>query len=57
MNAFTKRNESLAAKWAKPRILKTVARNPRYHGYYIESGAQAEASTLKTQRILKGALR
>ncbi len=55
MNAFTKRNESLAAKWAKPRILKTVGRNPRYHGYYIESGAQA--STLKTQRILKGALR
>lgn len=57
MNAFTKRNESLAAKWAKPRILKTVDRNPRYHGYYIESGAQAQASTLKTQRIVKGALR
>jgi len=57
MNAFTKRNESLAAKWAKPRILKTVGRNSRYHGYYIESGAQAQASTLKTQRILKGALR
>lgn len=57
MNAFTKRNESLASRLTKPRILKTVARNPRYHGYYIESGAQAQASTLKTQRILKGALR
>ncbi|ULR87422.1 hypothetical protein [Comamonas sp. B21-038] len=57
MNAFSKRNESLATQLTKPRILKTVDRNPRYHGYYIESGAQAQASTLKTQRILKGALR
>ena len=57
MNAFTKRNESLASRLTKPRILKTVDRNPRYHGYYIESGAQAQASTIKTQRILKGALR
>lgn len=57
MTAFAIPRQSLASKWAKPRILKTVDRNPRYHGYYIESGAQAQASTLKTQRILKGALR
>ena len=57
MNAFTVPAKSLASGLTKPRILKTVDRNPRYHGYYIESGAQAQASTLKTQRILKGALR
>jgi hypothetical protein len=55
--AFTLPLQSLASRLTKPRILKTVDRNPRYHGYYIESGAQAQASTLKTQRILKGALR
>ena len=57
MNALTKRSESIATHFKPPRILKSVERNPRYHGYYIESGAQAQASTLKTQRILKGALR
>ena len=57
MTAFAILRQSLAAKWTKPRILKTVERNPRYHGYHIESGAQAQASTLRTQRILKGALR
>ena len=56
MNAFTVPAKSLASRLTKPRILKTVDRNPRYHGYYIESGTKAQASFLKTQKILKGAM-
>lgn len=56
MNAFTKRNESIATHFKPPRILKSVDRNPRYHGYYIESGAKAQESTLKTQRIRKASI-
>lgn len=57
MNAFTIPAKSLASKINQAKPLTKVDSNPRYHGYYIESGDKAKASFLKTQRILKGALR
>ena len=56
MNAFTVPSKSLASRLTKPRILKTVDRNPRYHGYYIESGAQAQASLLNNQKLRKASI-
>ena len=57
MNAFTApRGPSLACRLKAPRILKTVERNPRYHGYYIESGAQAQASLLNNQKLRKASI-
>ncbi|MCS4295701.1 hypothetical protein M2375_003948 [Comamonas sp. BIGb0152] len=55
-NAFSRPLQSIASTFSQKRVSKTVDRNPRYLGYFIESGAQAEASHTKTQRILKGAL-
>ncbi|MGF6212363.1 hypothetical protein ABIE32_002234 [Comamonas sp. 4034] len=52
-NLFSIPRQSIATHFKPPRILKSVGRNPRYHGYYIESGAKALESTLKTQRIRK----
>lgn len=56
MNAFTIPAKSLASKINQSKPLTKVDANPRYHGYFIESGAQAKASFLKTQKILKGAM-
>lgn len=56
MNAFTIPAKSLASKINQVKPLTKVDANPRYHGYFIESGAQAKASFLKTQKILKGAM-
>lgn len=56
-NAFSRPAQSVASKFSPQRVSRTVERNPRYPGYFIESGAQAQASHHKTQRILKGALR
>lgn len=55
-NAFSRPVRSIASTFSQKRVSKTVDRNPRYLGYFIESGAQAQASHTKTQRILKGAL-
>lgn len=55
-NAFSRPVQSIASTFSQKRVSKTVDRNPRYLGYFIESGAQAQASHTKTQRILKGAL-
>lgn len=56
MNAFTCPVQSIASQLPQPRLVKTVDRSPRYRGYFIESGAKAQASHIKTQRILKGAM-
>lgn len=56
-NAFSRPAQSIASKFTQQRVSKTVERNPRYLGYLIVSGAQAQASHTKSQRILKGALR
>ena len=56
MNAFTTPAKSLASKINQVKPLTKLNPNPRYHGYYIESGTKAQASFLKTQKILKGAM-
>lgn len=57
MNAFTIPVKSLASYLAQPKILKRVDPNPRPTSFLIESGAQAAASALKTQLIVKGSMR
>lgn len=57
MNAFTLPVKSVASRLAQPKILKVVDRNPPPTSFFIESSAKARDSFLKTQRIIKGALR
>jgi len=56
-NAFSRPVQSIASQFGPQRISRSTERHPRYLGYVIESGTQAQASHDKTQRILKGTLR
>jgi hypothetical protein len=56
-NAFSRPMRSIASQFGPQRISLSTERHPRYLGYVIESGTQAQASHDKTQRILKGTLR
>ena len=56
MNAFTQPNQSLASRLPQARILKSVPRNPRPSGFFVESGKAAQATRAKHLKLGKAGI-